>query len=256
MATRRRATDVAKHATFVFEGTVRRLESTTMPDVPANERTVVVHVDRVLKAPATLAGYADQDITVELSPNAAVRQGQRAVFHTQGWRFGESLAVQSLAQTDIDGTASAPRRANPVQEKAGHDVESHLAEADLVVRGRVSRVRVPPKPARRAAASGPRTSISEHSPLWQEAVIDIDAVRKGRPARKQVVVRFPSSTDVRWARVPKFHPGQEGIFLLHKGGSSAYTALHAQDFQPSHRAEALGSFTSFSGRPKPRRRDR
>jgi hypothetical protein len=64
---------------------------------------------------------------------------------------------------------------------------------------------------------------------------------------------FPSSTDVRWYRAPKFHAGQRAVFLLHKTTVKAdahhelralaaaagaaedvdvYTALHPEDVQP------------------------
>ena len=75
-----------------------------------------------------------------------------------------------------------------------------------------------------------------------------------------MVIQFPSSTDVRWYKAPKFTPGQQGYFMLHKSkvtkstkvkkaGARAglamhlavegkpeveevYTALHPEDFQP------------------------
>jgi hypothetical protein len=59
---------------------------------------------------------------------------------------------------------------------------------------------------------------------------------------REVVVRFPASTDVMWAAYPKFKEGQEGTFLLHQdrlsgsptatleGGTvSAYTAARPKD---------------------------
>ena len=249
MSGRDRSSDLAKQATFVFEGTVRKLRTATVPDVPVDDRTAVVHVDRVAKAPAALAGYGGQDITVQLGPGAALKRGQRAVFYTEGGLFGESLAVRSLGHTDVGRTTSAEQSRDPVQEKTAHDLEAHVADADLVVRGRVARVRVPTASLRR-----PRGPVSEHAPRWQEAVVDVDEVGKGRSPRKQVVVWFPSSTDVRWARAPKLHAGQEGVFLLHKGDAPAYTALHAQDVQPPHAAEevlALARSQRAPRRPRP-----
>src|SRR5437016_3300553 len=94
------------------------------------------------------------------------------------------------------------------------------AAADLIVSGRVTAVRLPAaeSQARATATAGGGTAerISEHAPLWQEAVIQIDDVHKGQHAKKLVVVRFPASTDVRWRHAPKFQVGQEGVFLLHK----------------------------------------
>jgi hypothetical protein len=98
-------------------------------------------------------------------------------------------------------------------------------------------------------------------------VIKIDNVHKGTLNQSEVVIRFPASTDVRWYRAPKFQPGQQGYFMLHKtqtqekapktppkaaakggakiathtavpmvgaaapAGEETYTALHPMDFQ-------------------------
>ena len=62
---------------------------------------------------------------------------------------------------------------------------------------------------------------------------------------------FPQSDDVRWHQVPKYHPGQQGIWLLHRAsaaatrtltpkaaaalpalGANALTAIDAADFLP------------------------
>jgi hypothetical protein len=58
------------------------------------------------------------------------------------------------------------------------------------------------------------TRISEHDPIWHEAVVHVESVEKGSTRQKQVVVRFPGSNDVRWRNHPKFRPGQQGVFLL------------------------------------------
>ena len=58
--------------------------------------------------------------------------------------------------------------------------------------------------------------ISEHDPLWREAVVAVDAVEKGHHPGDQAVVQFPASRDVAWYRVPKLQEGQQGVFLLHK----------------------------------------
>jgi hypothetical protein len=90
-------------------------------------------------------------------------------------------------------------------------------------------------------------------------VLEVADVHKGVNKKKQIVVRFPASTDVMWYNAPKFHPGQQGHFMLRKtkiekpspkattkaGKKSAaaaavpvappteaYTALDPIDFQP------------------------
>lgn len=234
----------------MFAGTVRRLKSATMPEIPVNDRTLVVHVDRVVKAPPALASYANQDITVQLGPDATAKPGQRAVFYTQGWRFGASVAVRSLGHSDLGRVGVAASAKDPVEEKAARDLENHVADADLVVRGRVVRVKTAVESAARATGAEPNT-VSEHSPRWREAVVDVDEVTKGRVPGKQIVVRFPSSTDVRWARAPKFRAGQQGVFLLHRTGAlPSYDALHAHDFQPPHTGDQIRAFVRSTARRK------
>jgi len=230
----------AEKASFVFKGTIKKLKSATMSEVPLSDRTAVVHVDEVIDGPPDLADFLGQDITVELSGDLTTRAGQRMVFHTTGWIFGASVAVRSLREEPIKGAAAAQRHST-VPEPA------HFADADLVVAGKVVTVRVPqgsPRAQRRAGAIP--SSITEHDPVWREAVIQVDDVLKGAKNAKRVTVRFPDSSDVMFHGVPKFETGQEGYFMLHKGEAiksaggrgqknkslDTYFALDAQDFQP------------------------
>jgi hypothetical protein len=249
---------LADQAKFVFQGTVTKLHAVTNPaEIPLSDRTVVVRVDRVIHAPDALNDYAGHEVTVQLAPNEKVQEGQSFIFYTNGWIFGDSLAVQSVGHENATVPAVAALSSHPgdpAQSLKAREAMTQVARADLIVTGRVSAVRIPHEEARAAASAvgGGRTTerISEHAPFWQEAVIDVDAVHKG-DAAKSVVVKFPSSTDVRWYNTPKFHPGQEGVFLLHKDqlakempaaaaktamapgiGPGMYTALNPADVQP------------------------
>ena len=48
---------------------------------------------------------------------------------------------------------------------------------------------------------------------------------KGRRGTREVNVVFPDSDDVRWRKVPKYHEGQQGIWLLHRGAVPASHGL-------------------------------
>jgi hypothetical protein len=243
-----------EQASFVFQGTVKELKAATMSQVPVSDHTAVVRVDRLIQTPEALSDYAGHEITVELAPGKKVKEGETLIFHTNGWIFGDSLAVQSVKQEEASPTAVAAmsiEAEDPVESMRLRAAREQAAAADLVVSGRVAAVRLPAAEgqARASAMATGQTAepISEHAPLWHEAVIDVDDVHKGQSRKKQVVVRFPSSTDVRWRNAPKFHTGQEGVFLLHKEqpaeapaaalaapalAPDEYTALHAADFQP------------------------
>src|SRR5204863_9219496 len=127
----------------------------------------------------------------------------------------------------------------------------------------------------RAARSGNASTtrpISEHDPKWRDATIEVDKVHKGEHSAPTVTVRFPSSDDVRWYNAPKFHPGQHGVFVLHRAspadapaGTAAraavrgrqpvvYTALDATDFHPSSDTTDVAAALASSPAKKPRRR--
>ena len=259
----------AQKPTFVFKGTIKKLKSASMKDVPVDDRTVVVTVNQIIEAPPALADYNGQDITVQLGGRQKVRAGQELIFHTTSWMFGESIAVRSLTEEPVTGRSAAMLSAadDPVDRRAQREKRGRFDAADLVVSGKVVAVRLPAGTAQRSRAASldasdqaPRGPVSEHDPKWREAVIQVDEVHKGSHKKKQVVVRFPASKDVMWYGAPKFHPGQQGFFMLHKsktekpkakrgkkqsgkvaeaavadsevGVSEAYTALDQTDFQP------------------------
>jgi hypothetical protein len=260
--------DPSIDATFLFKGTIRELKSATMSNVPVDKSTVVAMVDQVLEAPATLAKMGGHRVTVKLSGRTKVAIGDELIFHTNGWIFGPSVAVQSLKEEPIRETrahsALLSRGGDPVAHRQNRRVKHRFSGADIVVSGRVTMVRIPPgaTSATRAASKAksvtstpePMGPISEHTPHWREAHIEIDDVHKGEHRSKTVVIRFPASTDVRWYKAPKFEPGHQGFFMLRKhklpesdaprpaarsraakktaAAPAVFTALHPADFQP------------------------
>ncbi len=253
MAAKARVEGLMHQAKFVFQGTVQKIKASMLAEVPASKYTVVVRIDRVIHSPEALSDYAGQNVTVKLAAGEKVETGKTLIFYTNGWIFGESVAVQSVGieeATPPGVAALASHPTDPVRSLQTREALAQAASADLIVTGRVSAVRLPEEEAQARAmamANGRTTErISEHAPVWQEAVIDVDDVHKGVHTQKQVVVRFPSSTDVRWYKAPKFQAGQEGVFLLHKEqlpspqalsaglgvGPGEYTALHPADVQP------------------------
>jgi hypothetical protein len=237
------------HAGFVFEGTVVRLKDATM-NVPDRTKTVVVHIDSILRAPEMLLGHAGKDITLLPAKGERLKRGQRAVFHANGWLYGDSMAVQSVGHESVLKGAGGTQARDPVRAAADHAIAQHATQAPLVITGKVVAVGLPGTAAGSQTAKDLPAPISEHEPLWSEAVIAVQEVHKGALKQKQIVVRFPASHDVRWHRVPKFQVGQEGVFLLHPDevtklrtpgvaaaahevAPTAYTCLHAVDFQPA-----------------------
>jgi hypothetical protein len=234
--------DLAEEARFVFRGTVQRVHASLMSEVPASEQTCIIRVDEVLQSPQSLAQSAGQRVTVLLPETGSVARGEQAVFFTNPWLYGATLAVQAVAHRGVPATmvALAHQPSDPVRTLVRRDRQARFAGADLVVRGVVTVVRliepaaVTPAPSRR----------DEHDPMWQEAVVRVTAVEQGTDPGPEVIVRFPASLEVAWRDAPKFHPGQEGRFILRQlsaatdtsdvatgTGTQFYTALHRHDFQ-------------------------
>jgi hypothetical protein len=188
------------------------------------------------------------------------------LFHANGWLFGDTVAVESLKQEKPAQakTMLAERVSDPTRNLTDRELQNRVADADMVIEGEVSSIHLPQAEsvgATRAASSA--RPVSEHDPKWREAVISVGVVHKGEPTTKQVVVRFPSSTDVLWHRAPKFHTGDRGVWLLHSPkeppaakqtgvgalamtatalpGVTVYTALSPMDFQPANRLDTVAS---------------
>lgn len=253
--------DLAKQSRFAFRGTVQRLRATTIPGLGATDRTVVVRVDEVIHAPEALGDWTGKEITVQLGSRERVREGEETIFYTNGWLYGESIAVISIGHRPVGRARRAltAQAGDPVQALADRDLQARVASADLIVTGTVTAVRLPTGVAQLTADAAPAGPLSEHDPHWQEAVIQVSSTVKGDDPGQTTVVTFPSSTDVAWYRAPKFHPGDEGVFILHRGEveqpapardtvlgavaetttSTAQTVVHPQDFQPPDKLDDI-----------------
>jgi hypothetical protein len=118
---------------------------------------------------------------------------------------------------------------------------ARIQSAPVVVVGRVREVR-PPK----SVPTGQRTApspITEHDPAIAEAVIDVAEEIKGKPPGKEVIVRFPTSTDVMWYRYPKLEAGSSGVFILQPdvltGKAAAQSGAGAETFNLPRKGDVL-----------------
>ena len=245
--------ELAQQARFVFKGTVQKLKAATMRDVKVDARTAIVRVDEIIHASEALSNYAGKNITVQLGGRKKVSKGHQAVFYTNAWLFGESVAVESIDHEEVAKVpaALATVAADPVQALAQRDTKTQFDSADAIVSGRVTSVRVPSDvvAARSAAMAAPTIAgpVSE---------VKVDVVHKGSHSG-DAHIRFPASSDVMWHYAPKFHAGQEGFFMLHKAAKKEvaaaaslsaptedtgdYVALNPADFHPLDQAEGVRS---------------
>jgi hypothetical protein len=90
---------------------------------------------------------------------------------------------------------------------------ARVRSAQAVALGRVREVRQLTGSEAQSGKTG-HVQVSEHDPAMAEAVIEVSEGIKGTQAGQEVVVRFPTSTDVLWYRYPKFKAGSSGVFIL------------------------------------------
>src|SRR5215208_7971232 len=235
--------DLKRQSTFAFVGTVKKLNEATMAQVPVTDSTAVVTVNEVLQAPPMLADLAGTDITVQLSSSQRVQEGQQATFFTNGWLYGEDIAVQEVGH--VEGRVGDERAAELAALSPGtpqnrtHRLQQRLAEADVVVAGMVSEIKFP---------EGYNTQglVSEHAPLLREATIQIETAYKGDLPAEQDTIKaiFFASQDVRWYRTPILAVGQKGIFVLDKREirelqREEFAALDPLDHQPPEQRDLI-----------------
>lgn len=237
----------AADAAFVFVGKVIKTKAATMEDL-AGDNTAIVQVERVVSAPDMFKALGGHQITARFKKASDIKRGPSMTFFANGWIFGASVAVDVVAVAAED---AAPAAATMVRSAATSNSDAVLREridsAETVVAGRVASVAKSDK--------GP-THFSEHDPNWHEATVDVDEVVKGKKGTKQVTVLFPRSDDVRWHTVPKYGPGEQGVWLLQPGQKQktrgippkqmaavptgdVLTTLHPSDFLPLHELERV-----------------
>ncbi len=232
---------LVRESRFIFAGRVEKLNASNLKVLPPTKGTVLVRVREVLDAPPTLMDVGGKQITVELVEPGSVNEGQEAVFFTNGWLYGDSIAVKEVSHLAItENTQTLQKQVAAARRKAEDQIlQKRIASAELVILGKVSSARQAPESVGRGG--------SEHDPDWWEAIIQVESVEQGHLVEKSVTVLFPKSRDVMWARAPKFRENQDGIWLLRKEKIPAlgrkfeeyYTALDPLDFQPREQLERI-----------------
>lgn len=224
-------TELIRSSQYIFEGTVQAVHTSNVQLLPSSDQTILVRVDSMLRAPQGMV-FSGKDVTIAWPSPPQLKAGERAVFFTNGWLYGQNIAMRGVGE--LATRDSAGLRANIIAVDAQTSDEALLArlrQSDLVIQGLVLRTAVEREEDSRR---------SEHETGWVAAAVKVETIFKGRAASgtKTVKVFFPSSTDELWYLSPKFSKGQEGIFILSspvakKNGLEGYTALNPLDFRPA-----------------------
>ena len=214
-------------ARFVFTGTVEQVGSSSLFFVPPSGTTAVVRIERIHRSAPVLKSHEGQQVTVVFADGSGSGEGRR-LFFTNPILYGETMAVREVRASEAAGDGEWHERILKMNDEAERErVRSHIADAEVVVQGRVIE--------RRPTEEPDIARMSEHDPLMTVAVLRVARTLKGKHEPEREVL-FPKSRDVAWYRVPKLEEGQEGIFVLHRHerkGSAEKTALallHPDDF--------------------------
>ncbi len=213
-------TELLKGANVVFVGTIVEVGAASFAGVPTSSRTMVVQVDEVLEVPTAVSLLQGGRVTVEVKDPSLFRKGVQATFYTDGWIFGDGIAVREVDH-EISPAAMAAGAVTQKREQLAQirkdlsdaELRARIQAAAVIVVGRVKEVRLG---TMAAVGAPPKPIVTEHDPDWHEAVIQVESGIKGAQANQEIVIRFPASMDVAWHDIPKLKVGQEGTFILQK----------------------------------------
>jgi hypothetical protein len=224
-----------EHPYIIFVGTVDAVNAVALQSLKASPNTSVVVVEEILKKPDAVTLAPRDRVTVQTEGNNNLQKGTRALFVTEGWIYGEALAVKVVSWEPAP-VASGPvvaaavaavntadvqeaRATAKIQELAERDLRTTMSNVDVVVVGRVKQIQAPSA----IELTAGRERISEHDPDWREAIVEVQETLKGPAEVKEFVVRFPASSDIMWVGYPKFRAGQESTLLLRQDRISGAT---------------------------------
>jgi len=263
--------DAVKEATLIFRGTVTKLQSVTMPEIPVSDKTIVVRVDAVIDRDQAqsksepIYGFVGKEVTVRIKDPQQFAIGRKVIFYAKGWLLGDGIAVQEVGHRKLPMTGSVSNSVLQNIERTTRTAENELTlqrirQADLVILGKViSTEPVEDEPI--TAGSSPKTRvIDEHDPQLRRALVEvlgIDFDRQGLNP-KNVRILFPTSKDIMWITTPRFERGDVGVFILKRAEESSglkrfvrsekvriqgiendYFAPDPLDFQPQSEADQV-----------------
>lgn len=241
--------DLLRQVPLSFVGTIEHICAATM-DVPVDDRTVVVYVDRVLHGPDSLLGLGGQRITLQLAAAADPPEvGSTAAFFVRLLAIGNSAAVDEVARLPLKDVEPHMRLAADAGERPFAALErrvmtmslcEHADGSDALVLGRVVKLE--------RASSADATEFSEHDPDWWVATLLVYHVERGHLEPGEVRVRYANSRDVAWRDAPKPKASQEGLWLLHRSCAelanlAPFEILHAEDWQPVQSLDPIRQYS-------------
>lgn len=206
--------DLVLRSTFIFSGTVVRLNESSVKVLAARPGLAVARFEHAFRVNPMLGELNGRPITVRLARGSEARPGQRLIFFANSWVHGEQIAVTEVAHVPAD-TKAEREVADTVATLPHFHLADRVAGATVILMGTVEEI----------TPAGIPEPISEHAPGWMRATIKVQETLKGSAQphaprdhankKARMTILFPESPDPSWRRYPKLHAHQHAIFLLH-----------------------------------------
>ncbi len=220
--------DLVQASTFIFSGTVLELRASSAQIVTPDERLISVRLYESLRVDPVLGDVRGKTIIVAVDSTEQFEVGQQAVFFANSAVHGREIAVREVAHVDV---GQAGLVAAAVAQLPRRHLLDRLEDATVVVDATIANI------------DPPGFTFDQHDGLWAEAHMQINATLKGTVPSPPVFY-FATAEWPPFDRMPRFRPGQVGIFILHvppvetptDGGTlpaGSLVAVDAADFQES-----------------------
>lgn len=220
-------------ANLIYAGTVTDVKVSSVPGVPASDRTVLTRIDVALTAPGELAPLEGRTVTLFREAGAPLLTNDQYVFFAQTWLVGDNVAVREIGRLAVGAKDDLGREIQSSQRRLSDNrLVGRLSAVDVVAVGTVTRIE--------PAARKPTAPVSEHNAQWQRALMEITSVLKGNPPPGPVTLLFPATLDVAWVGTPRPRIDQQAVWLLsYNRDLQGYTALDPLDVQPVDQADRI-----------------
>jgi hypothetical protein len=214
-------------STLTFTGTIVKMGASNVSGMSPHDFPMIVRMEKIEagddQALKKFGSLKDTELTVivgSLDRNG-LRNNVSAVFFVDPLVYETNIGVIANAIAFVDQKTSddfSKWLSAAALRKSEAPLRSSVVSADLILAGVVQEIRplASAKAAYLKSVDNGREIFSEHRPGWEEAVIHVKSVEKGKPPETlEVIVVFPGSRDPAWTESPKYETGQVGIWLLH-----------------------------------------
>ena len=211
---------------YVFRGTVRRLNASNEPTIRPSPNQVIVHVDETFRASPSVgvAGLQGREVTLLLAAGAP-RLGDRLLVFANDWVYGVQIALREVRH--FEATEQREREiSEAINQLPARHLRVRLEGAALVIEGEVERIE--PSPIQ----DGERL----RSPYYQLAIVRVASKLKGE-CGEHVNVLFPTNPAPPWRTAPRLKEHESALFILRhetelKAPPEFFTALDPADVRP------------------------